>query len=97
MTHDGSVGDLGLTSASSTGPSQAHLLAVLLGKLNRQTRDKILREMADEYAANGCQLPEVAEELTQAADELLKKLRKAEKVTKRGAVRAVFQIANVEG
>jgi hypothetical protein len=84
------------TKASSTGPDQAHLLAVLFSKLNRQTREAICRELAADYAANGCELPEVDKSLTEAATDLLKRLRQEKRVSQRGPVKAAFLMAPID-
>ena len=72
--------------ASSVNPQPAALLALVLSKLNTATREKILNELPADFVANGNAIPEVAKDLTDAADNLLSKLRASKPQTVRGNV-----------
>lgn len=74
------------TRASSTTPNVAHVLALVLGKLNAATRDKILSELPEDFERNGGLLPEVAETAIEAADNMLRRLRAKVQTTVRGSV-----------
>ena len=63
------------TRLSSKAPDLNHLIAWLLSKLNGPTREKILRELPEEFAANGNQLPAVDEHLPELAGGMLRRLR----------------------
>jgi hypothetical protein len=71
---------------SSSGPNQAELLAVVMGKLNSATREKITRELADAFSANGNRLPEVPAAQIEAAEMLLKRLRSTISQARKGTV-----------
>ena len=78
--------------ATSVTPEQPQLLAVILSKLNQQTRDKILRELPDEFAENGGHLPDVEEELVDTVSTMLQSLRAKKRVQARGPVRCEYQL-----
>ena len=76
------------TQASSSGPSQQHLLALVLKKLPKRTRDKILQELPNEFRENGGVLPAVNDDkLLEDTGFLLMRLRDRKEQTYRGAVR----------
>ena len=80
------------TRASSSGPRADELLAVVLAKLNTATRERILRDLPDEFAANGNELPAVAPALIEQCGAMLKRLRGKVSQTVRGAVSVRAQI-----
>jgi len=80
------------TRASSTGPKQGELIAVILGKLNTATRDKILRELPEEFAANDNQLPAVDTTAVDAVDSMLKRLRAKKTQNVRGSVSCSYRL-----
>lgn len=80
--------------ASSATPDQAKLIGHILSKLNATTREAILRDLPNEFAANGNELPAVAKEIEAATDGLLKKLRASKQVAKRGNVSIKHNEAN---
>ena len=78
--------------ASSVGPNQDHLLAYVLSKMNHQTREKILRETASDFAEHG-ELPAVADEQLKAAKEFRGELRQKVSQHVRGSVRVNYGTA----
>ena len=78
--------------AASATPDQPRLIGAILAKLNATTREKILRELPEEFAASGGELPDVAPELTSSAEGMLRRLRAKKTVTARGAVRCDYQL-----
>lgn len=73
--------------ASGQNPNVAKLLACVLSKLNTQTREALLRDLPQEFAANGGEFPPVDESISAAADGMLKQMRAAMPKTKvRGAI-----------
>lgn len=82
--------------ATSVTPSANELLAVVLSKLNAVTREKILRELPNEFEANGNQMPEVETSLVDAAAGMLSRLRRKVDQHRKGAVTGEFQIEAVE-
>ena len=79
------VGHDSTTSATVT-PSATELLALVLGKLNTATRESILRELPDDFAAAGGKMPDLEPSLVEAAGELCKALRQKVDQPRRGAV-----------
>ena len=79
--------------ATSSTPELPKLIAFVLSKLNRKTREKILDEIPTEFSENDCQLPEVSNELTFDAEKMLKRLRAAKTIKARGAVRCEYRLA----
>jgi len=61
--------------ASSVTPDPALLLANVLAKLNHTTREKILRELPEQFAESDGRLPAVGSDLLAATNEMLKQLR----------------------
>lgn len=88
-----SVGHDSVRSSSAT-PNQAHLVAAILAKLNHQTRDKILRELPEEFAAAGNELPAVEDSAVKAADAMLKRLRAKKEQKVRGSVSCQYTRVN---
>jgi hypothetical protein len=78
------------TKATSATPQQPQLLGYILGKLNQKTRDKILREIPEDFTNNDCVLPEVSQQLLTSASEFLKQLRSHKTVNARRSVRCNF-------
>ena len=79
-------------TASTVTPHADELLALVLAKLNRQTREKIFRELPAEFEASGGQLPPVALELVESASKLTEKLRRRVTQHRRGPVAGKFQV-----
>ena len=86
-----SVGEDSL-AASAIVPQADQLLAVLLAKLNSATRDKLLRELPDEFVRAGNQMPETELSRVDDARELLSRLRRSVTRTRRGAVTGTFDM-----
>jgi hypothetical protein len=78
--------------ASSSTPDADRLLATVLAKLNRQTREAILRDVPEEFAANGNQLPELPEEAIAAAKAFHQRLRAKVEQKVKGTVRFAHKI-----
>ena len=79
-------------AASAIVPQADQLLAVLLAKLNSATRDKLLRELPDEFVRAGNQMPETELSRVDDARELLSRLRRTVTRTRRGAVTGTFDM-----
>lgn len=63
------------TRTSSSAPDRAKLVAWILSQLNTQTREKILRELPESFAAAGNKLPDVDPVLLEATEGMLGRLR----------------------
>ena len=74
------------TRASSVGHSQDHLIAAILAKLNTTTRDKVLRDLPDEFERVGG-LPPVTDEALAAVEAFRKRLRAKVSQQVRGSVK----------
>jgi hypothetical protein len=74
------------TKASSATPELPLLVANILAKLNAATRESVLRDLPEVFAANGGKLPAVDAAITGAAESMLQRLRAKSTVTARGAV-----------
>jgi hypothetical protein len=79
--------------ASSVNPDMSQVLGLILSKLNEQTREAILRDLPAEFAANGCELPEVDAAIAEAASGMLKKMRASKSQDVRGSVSVKYQSA----
>jgi hypothetical protein len=86
-----SVGEDTMT-ASSVTPQPDELLAHILSKLNTATREKLLRELPEEFVANGNEMPAAEESLVEAVREMLTKLRRRVSRPRRGAVSGTFDM-----
>lgn len=74
------------TRATSATPSLEKIVGAILGKLNERTREAILRDLPEDFAANGCDLPEVPEAIAEKASAMLSRLRAKKSVDVRGSV-----------
>jgi hypothetical protein len=79
-------------TASSVTPQPEQLLAHILGKLNAATRDKLLRELPEDFSANGNEMPQGEESLVEAVREMLTKLRRRVTRPRRGSVSGTFDM-----
>ncbi len=84
--------------ASSRNPAPAHVLAVVVEKLNEATRKKVLAELPTAFArfastGSNSDLPEVDELIVHQADQVLAALRSTKRTTAKGAVRCSFVVA----
>ena len=80
------------TRSSSVNPQVPQLIAWILGKLNRATRNRVLLDLPDEFLANGKQMPEPSPVLVSEVEHLLKQLRRTKTVEARGSVRCEYSI-----
>ncbi len=78
--------------ASSVTPQPEQLLALVLGKLNATTREKLLRELPSDFAANGNEMPKADESLVESVQDLLTRLRREVTRTRRGSVTGDFDV-----
>jgi hypothetical protein len=78
--------------ASSNAPDTNHLVACILSKLNKATREKILRELPEEFASNGNALPAIGESLIDAAGDMLKRLRAKVSQPVKGSVACKYRL-----
>ena len=88
------VGEDSVT-ASSVTPQSDQLLAVILAKLNAATRDKLLRGLPLDFAANGNDMPAADDSLVEAVHEMLAKLRRKVTRPRRGSVSGTFDLTPV--
>ena len=82
-------------AASSVTPQPDQLLAFVLGKLNKATREKLLRELPEEFVANGNDMPESDDGLVDAVHDMLAKLRRTVVRPRRGSVTGTFDVRMV--
>ena len=82
--------------ASSVTPDQSHVVAHLLGLMNKATRDKALRELPERFAANGNQLPDVDATLIDAAENMLARLRSKVEQPVKGSVACRYRLIDAE-
>ena len=75
--------------AVSATPDQPTLVALILSKLNEATREKILAELPQQFAALGT-WPEVAPHLIESAEQMLRNIRSKKTIKVRGNVRFVY-------
>ena len=78
--------------ASSVTPQPEQLLALILGKLNANTREKLLRELPSDFAANGNEMPKADESLVESVQDLLARLRREVTRPRRGSVKGTFDV-----
>jgi hypothetical protein len=82
--------------ASNQNPPLGQLIGAILCKLNQATREAVLRDLADEFAAAGGQFAEVDATTAAAVDGMLAKMRAAmPQATVRGSVSVKHQPAAV--
>lgn len=80
------------TRASSRGPDNTHLLACILGKLNQKTREKLCRDLPEDFLKAGESLPDVELSLHAMAKSLLSRLRSKQSTTVAGSVSCRYQL-----
>lgn len=73
--------------ASSTTPNLDQVLAWVLGKLNKATREAVLRDLPAEFEANGSAMPNVTVGAVVQVKTLLSKLRQTKQTPVRGSVK----------
>ena len=73
-------------SASSVTPDQNDLVAYLLSKINKRTREQVIRDLPEKFASLG-RVPVVDKQLTAQSADLLGRLRRKVMVPRAGAVR----------
>lgn len=78
--------------ASSVTPELPRLVAFILSKLNQSTRDKLLKELPEEFSANDNQIPVSDDELVADAKVMLKRLRNKKMIDARGAVNCDYEL-----
>lgn len=88
-----SVGHDQMKTTSAT-PQVAELIAFILSKLNRVTREHLLSEVPVEFAENNQTIPEVDEAIVRASSDLLAKLRSAKQIHARRPVRCQYVLDN---
>jgi len=81
------------TRSSSTAPAAGHVLALVLAMLNQATREKILRELPETFAAAGGVLPEADQAIVEAANGLFARLRAKIETTAKGPVACNYTLA----
>lgn len=83
--------------ASSSNPPLATLIGNILAKLNKATRDAVLRDLPADYTANGNELPAVDAEIEAATDAMLKTLRASKQTSVRGSVACKYSLEAKRG
>jgi hypothetical protein len=78
--------------ASTVTPEVPHLIAAILAKLNAKTRDSVLRDLPNEFAAAGCELPEVTPDLMVRTNAILRRLRAKQLTAVRGSVACQYSV-----
>jgi hypothetical protein len=78
--------------ASSVTPAVDHILACIIDKLNKTTRERILRELPEAFAKNGDSLPEVEKPLIDAAGNMLARLRAKVSQPVKGSVACKYRL-----
>ena len=73
---------------SSVNPQVVELIAWILGKLNRATRNRILSDLPQEFAESG--MPESSPSLVDEVDHMLLQLRQTKTVNARGPIRCEY-------
>lgn len=84
------------TRATSATPALAEVVGAILAKLNTATREAILRDLPEQFAAAGCQLPEVPSDIAEKAAAMLVRLRAKKSVDVRGPVSCKYRLGEVE-
>lgn len=80
------------TKSSSVNPQVPQLIALILSKLNRATRNRILSDIPAEFCENDNQLPETSLVLLDEVEHMLKRLRQSKTVQARGPVRCEYTL-----
>ena len=73
---------------SSVNPQVAELIAWILSKLNRATRDRILSDLPQEFEEHG--MPSSGKVLVDEVKQMLQQLRQVKTVTARGPIRCEY-------
>jgi len=74
------------TVASSSAAPVAEIVALILEKLNPQTREAILRDLPNEFAEAGNVLPSIKPSTIEAAEKMLSKMRSSNTTNRKGSV-----------
>jgi hypothetical protein len=82
------------TRATSATPAADRVIASILAKLNERTREAILRDLPEDFAANDCSLPDVAPELAVKAAAMLSRLRAKKPIDVRGSVSCRYSLVD---
>jgi hypothetical protein len=82
--------------ATSATPALDHIIGAILAKLNTATREAILRDLPEQFAAAGCQLPEVPAAIAEKATAMLVRLRAKKSVDVRGSVSCKYRLAEID-
>lgn len=78
--------------SSSVNPQVPQLIALILSKLNRATRNRILSDIPTEFCENSNCLPETSPVLVDEVEHMLKRLRRSKTVHARGPVRCEYTL-----
>ena len=81
-----------LRKATSTTPELPTLVAVILSKLNRVTREKLLNEIPDEFRENNQRLPNCNEDFVDQATRMLQRLRAEKQIQVKGPLRCEVKL-----
>jgi hypothetical protein len=76
----------------SQAPPIAHLVAVFLGLLPRNQRERVLGELPEQFVAGDNRLPDVDAAFVEAAENLLKRLRARTQQQVRGAISTSYTV-----
>lgn len=85
-----------LSRSSSVNPQVPELIAWILSKLNRATRNRILADLPDEFAAGGNSIPVTSEVLVSEVEHMLRQLRQTKNIQTRGPIRCEYSLQAIE-
>lgn len=80
--------DVEKSSSSACDPN--HLIAVLLSEMPATRRKRLIEELPERFAAAGCNLPEVSDDLLDAAKSLADRLRVKTTKTVKGPIKTTY-------
>ncbi len=76
-----------LQKATSAIPDLPKLIALILAKLNRATRERLLQDIPNEFFENDHEIPNCSEVIVDQTERMLKKLRREKQIFVKGPVR----------
>ena len=80
------------TKSSSVNPQVPELIALILSKLNRATRNRILSDLPTEFCENENQFADISPVLLDEVQHMLKRMRRNKTVQARGPVRCEYTL-----
>lgn len=80
------------TRATSATPDLNRVVGSILAKLNERTRAAILRDLPEQFAEAGCELPEVSGAIAEETAVMLSRLRAKKSIAVRGSVSVKYRL-----